>query len=287
MSQPHVELLSIGNELLVGQVLDTNAHWLVRNLTGIGAVVRRAQMIRDEYDEIEATFKGVFARAPRLLITTGGLGPTDDDLTARALAQTFGVTLETNPIALDMVRERYAHLASIRPNYSADLNDPRRKMALFPPGANPLNNSDGAAPAIELDVDTRTGRIAPIGSGDLTIVCLPGVPKEMKEIYENSLQPVLARTVGAGGYVERNIVLERGDESRIAAMLQDVQSRHSTVYVKSRGQLLPDVGQRLTVVLSCGGNDLARVRVHVSACEAEASAGLHALGYTILAVIDS
>lgn len=284
---PHVELLAIGNELLVGQVQDTNSHWLVRNLTTIGAVVRRVQLIRDEYDEIEFTFKAVFARSPRLVITTGGLGPTDDDLTARALAQTLGVNLEVNEVALEMVRQRYAYLATLRPNYSAELNEPRRKMAYFPVGARPLTNVDGAAPAIELDIDSATGKIVPCGAGNLTIVCLPGVPKEMKEIFSNSMQAVLARTIGAGGYIERNIILERGDESRIAQMLQEVQALHAGVYIKSRGQIFPDHGQRLTVVLSSGGQNLETVRTTVAVCEDELRRGLADLGYGILGIIDS
>ena len=284
--QPNVELIAIGNELLVGQVLDSNSHWLIKNLTASGATVRRVQMIRDEYDEIEATFKAAFARKPRLIITTGGLGPTDDDLTARAIAQTFGVTLHENAIAIEMLTTRYAHLASIRPGYSAELNDARRKMALFPLLAEPLANSDGAAPAICIDVDTRTTQIVPAGSGDCTVVCLPGVPKEMKEIFQNSMQHVLARTVGAGGYIERNIVLDRGDESRIAGMLQTCQERHSQVYIKSRGQLFADIGQRLTVVLSIGGPDLAHVRALEHVCEQDVLFGLKELGYDVLRVTE-
>jgi nicotinamide-nucleotide amidase len=265
-------------------VLDTNSHWLIKNLTGIGAIVRRVQMIRDEYDEIEATFRGAIARKPRLILTTGGLGPTDDDLTARAISRTFGVPLEFNAVALEMLRERYAYLATIRPGYSADLNDARRKMALMPALCEPLANRDGAAPALCLDVDTTTGQLVASGSGDCTIVCLPGVPKEMKEIFQNSLQPVLARTVGAGGYIERNIILDRGDESRIAAMLQACQERHPQVYIKSRGQLFADLGQRLTVVLSIGGPDLTSVRALETACEQDVVFGLRELGYDIVRV---
>lgn len=272
----NVEILAIGNELLVGQVLDTNSHWLIRNLTNLGAQVRRVLMLRDEYDEIEHALLDAVRRRPRLIITTGGLGPTDDDLTLRALGRTFNLPLVLNDEALEMVRKRYQYIASIRPGYSAELNESRIKMAILPRGAQPIGNPNGAAPAIALDVNEHT-----------TIVCLPGVPSEMKEIFGDTLQPVLARTVGSGGYVERTIVLDRGDESRIAGHLQTLQAEHPRVYVKSRGQNLPDLGLRLTVVLSCGGSDLIEVREYVAQAERGAFVGLEALGYSIIKVIES
>jgi nicotinamide-nucleotide amidase len=281
MQNPHapsnrdktVEIFAIGNELLVGQVLDTNTHWLIRSITGLGAHVRRTAMLRDEYDEIGRELNAAVARAPRLILTTGGLGPTDDDLTLRAIGQSFGRPLLEHAQALDWVAQRYAYLATIRPNFNGELTESRRKMALFPEGTQPLYNPSGAAPAMVFDA-----------AEGVTIVALPGVPTEMKDIFMQSLQPVLAATIGAGGYVERSIVLDQGDESRLAPALIDVQAAYPSVYVKSRGQDLED-GRRLTVVLSCGGNDLAGVRTAVQRAELAAIAGLNGLGYTVLRVI--
>ena len=121
--------------------------------------------------------------------------------------------------------------------------------------------------------------------GESTLVCLPGVPVEMKDIYADSLQPVLARTIGTGGYVERNIILDKGDESRIAPVLLAAQTNHGTVYIKSRGQMVEGT-QRLTVVLSRGGSDLAAVRNAVALAEAEVVEGLALLGYSVLKVIE-
>jgi len=269
-----VELFSIGNELLVGQVLDTNTHWLVRNLTGLGAQVRRAAMIRDDYDDIGEYLLGALQRAPKLILTTGGLGPTDDDMTFRAISRTLDLPLEVNEAALEMVRKRYEYIATIRPSFDATLNEARRKMAYFPRGGEVLANSTGAAPALALEI------------GPTTLICLPGVPTEMKDIYATSLQPVLARTIGTGGYVERNIVLDKGDESRIAELLEQVQTRHTSVYIKSRGQMIEGVAH-LTVVLSRGGSNLILIREEVLATEAEALEGLVNLGYGVVKVIDS
>jgi molybdenum cofactor synthesis domain-containing protein len=269
-----VEIYAIGNELLVGQVQDTNTHWLIGSLTALGARVRRAVILRDEYDEIADALASGLHRKPRLIITTGGLGPTDDDLTLRALARALNLPLTEDPLALEMVRKRYEYLAGIRPNFSAELNEARRKMACIPQGGTPLSNPNGAAPGVVLDVN-----------GTTTIVSLPGVPSEMKDIYTTSLQPILARTIGSGGFVEHTLVLERGDESRIATALQDVQSRHPLVYIKSRGQMLED-GGHLTVVLSAGGNDLDILHTEIMATETEMIAYLHRLQYEIQRIIE-
>jgi nicotinamide-nucleotide amidase len=270
-----VEIFAIGNELLVGQVQDTNTYWLIRSLTGIGARVRRAVILRDEYDEIADALACALKRRPRLVLTTGGLGPTDDDLTLRALSRALNLELYEDDVALEMVRKRYEYIASIRPNFSAELNEARLKMALIPRTSTPLFNPNGAAPGVVLDVN-----------GVTTIVCLPGVPSEMKDIFTSSLQPVLARTIGAGGYVERTLVLDRGDESRIAQLLYEVQTRHPAVYIKSRGQMLED-GIHLTVVLSAGGSDLSTIRKDVSATEADLIDGLIHLDYSIKRIVES
>jgi Predicted nucleotide-utilizing enzyme related to molybdopterin-biosynthesis enzyme MoeA len=122
--------------------------------------------------------------------------------------------------------------------------------------------------------------------GTTTIVSLPGVPGEMQAIFTSTLQPLLARTIGAGGYVERTIVLDKGDESRIAELLRDVQDHHPLVYVKSRGQMLED-GLHLTVVLSLGGNDLNAIREEISRAQDEAISGLAHLGYAVIRILES
>jgi hypothetical protein len=106
------------------------------------------------------------------------------------------------------------------------------------------------------------------------------------EIFTSSLQPVLERTIGAGGYVEHTIVLDKGDESRIAELLKEVQDRHPQVYVKSRGQTLED-GLHLTVVLSLGGSDLTIIRRDILTTEEDAISGLQVLGYAVKRIVES
>ncbi len=275
-----VEIFAIGNELLVGQVQDTNTHWLIRAVTAAGGRVNRAGMIRDDYDHIGEEITAAVRRAPRLVLTTGGLGPTEDDLTIRAIGRAFNLEIQEHPQALEWVRERYAYLATVRPNFSAELNEARRKMALFPVGATPIRNPNGAAPAMVLHVPSAHP------TGVTTIVSLPGVPSEMKAIFTGSLQPILEQTIGIACYVEHALVLDKGDESRIADLLRDLQAHHPEVYVKSRGQCLED-GLRLTVVLSIGGRDESHIRRELTLTEQEAIEGLKRLGYTILRVVEA
>lgn len=271
-----VEIFAIGNELLVGQVQDTNSYWLIRSLTALGARVRRAVILRDEYDEIADALTSALQRRPRLILTTGGLGPTDDDLTMRALARALGLDLVEDPLALEMVRKRYENLARTRTNITAELNTARRKMALLPRTGTPIVNPNGAAPGVVLEVN----------SSDTTIVSLPGVPAEMKDIFGTSLQPILARTIGSGGYVEHTLVLDRGDESRIATSLQEVQATYPAVYIKSRGQLLED-GAHLTVVLSAGGNNLSVLRDDITKAEGELVTNLQSMGYGVKRIVEN
>ncbi|MGQ9729314.1 MAG: molybdopterin-binding protein, partial [Candidatus Fervidibacter sp.] len=105
-----VEIIAIGNELLIGDVLDTNTNWLCRRLTMMGAFVRRAVLVRDDEDAITTEIKGAISRKTNLLFTSGGLGPTDDDRTVAAVAKALGRPLELNEQALKMVERRYREL---------------------------------------------------------------------------------------------------------------------------------------------------------------------------------
>lgn len=110
MDRPIVAILAIGNELLRGDVENSNTRWLSLRLTERGARVVHVAIVRDEIEHIEREFHQALAYAPRLLLTTGGLGPTADDLTLGAIARATYRPLEPNPVALEMVAGRYAEL---------------------------------------------------------------------------------------------------------------------------------------------------------------------------------
>jgi nicotinamide-nucleotide amidase len=182
--QVRVEIIAVGNELLLGDVLDTNTNWLCQRVTGVGGQVTRAVLIRDHIEAIVEEVRLALARRPNLIFTTGGLGPTGDDITLQGVAKATDRPLELHAEALIMVQAKYEELAE--KGYLADsaLTDARRKMAYLPRGAVALSNPVGAAPASVLDI------------GGTTVVSLPGVPDELKGIYDETLPPVLRRIFG-------------------------------------------------------------------------------------------
>jgi len=241
-----VEIIAIGNELLIGDVLDTNTHWLCQQITGLGGHVRRATLLRDEVPVIAEVLHQAVARGTDVVFTTGGLGPTADDMTLQAIAQATGVPLEEHAEALRLVREKYEELAAKGYVAQADLTLERHKMAILPRGAKTLHNPAGAAPGVLLVI------------ADTTVIVLPGVPAEMKGIFSTSLQPTLQALFGESVFVERVVVVECGDESVLAPLVNRVAVAHPLVYVKSRAKAYgPNV--RLKVTFSLAGRERAEV----------------------------
>jgi len=147
---PSVEIIAIGNELLLGDVLDTNTHWLCRQISALGGRVQRGALIPDDPQAIAETLQAALQREPDLIVLTGGLGPTSDDKTLASVATALGRPLELNQQALAMVRATYERLAARELVHDAELSEVRRKMAYLPRGAEPLHNPVGAAPGVLL-----------------------------------------------------------------------------------------------------------------------------------------
>lgn len=266
----NVEIVAVGNELLIGDVLDTNTNWLCKKITGLGGRVRRAVMVGDDPGAIAEEVRSALARGSDVVLTTGGLGPTADDITLAAVAEAAGVPLELNEEALAFVRDKYADLAHKGYVDHAELTDQRRKMAVLPGPAQPLTNPVGAAPGVLLR------------SRKTLIVCLPGVPAELKGIFTTSLQPSLKALFGESLFVEKIVVVDCGDESVLAPVLQEVAERHPAVYVKSRAEHFgPDV--RLRVTLSLAGSDRKEVEAAVDRAMADLRQSLAGLGITLTA----
>ena len=204
------EIIAIGNELLIGDVQDTNTYWLIQQLTGLGGFVRRCWIVRDEFPAIAGALHAAVEAGTTLIITSGGLGPTADDLTLAAVAAAFELPLVVHAEAMAMLERRYGELARSGWVSTPELNDARKKMAMFPLGAEPIYNPVGGAPAALLRVR---------GS---TIVCLPGVPPELKGIFTSSLVPLLSGLFGGAAYQIRSVIVSCQDESAMASQLQEV-----------------------------------------------------------------
>jgi nicotinamide-nucleotide amidase len=266
--QARAEIIAIGNELLLGDVLDTNTNWLCKRITGVGGQVTRVAMIRDEIEAIAGEIRAALKRSPDLIITTGGLGPTGDDITLQGVAEATGRPLELHPQALTLVKAVYEELT--RKGYLADatLTEARKKMAYLPQGATALANPVGAAPASVLEL------------GSTTLVSLPGVPDELKGIYQETLPPILGTIFGDSYYQEKAIIALCGDESSLAPILAQVVEAHPEVYIKSRARRYGSE-VRILITLSGAGGSKEAVEERIGAALERLTADLGAAGFGV------
>jgi len=200
------EIIAIGSELVSGQSLDTNSQWLSQALGMLGITVHFHTSIGDDLDENVAAFRVACERAD-LIITSGGLGPTQDDLTREALAAVAGVRLVEDAASLEAIRAFFA-----RRNRA--MSERNQVQAFFPEGAEPLLNPIGTAPGIAIKV------------GNSSFLCLPGVPNELKRMFDEQVVPWLARQgLATRRIAHRKINLFGKGESEIEAEALDLTAR--------------------------------------------------------------
>ena len=265
---PLVEIVSTGNEVLIGDVLDTNSNWLCLKVTERGGLVRRTVMLRDDVAAIAAEIRGALARRPAILFTVGGLGPTSDDRTLEGVALALGVQLELHPEAERLVAARYAEFHALGPVPFPEMNASRRKMAFLPAGSQPIANPVGGAPGV----------LRPCG--DTTIVSLPGVPGELRAIFEDSFEDLFGNLFGAAHYEERSLVVATQDESAIADQLARAEAGFPDVYVKSRARQLGSA-RVIRITLSARGRDAAAVATVLEPAAQQLLEQIAAAGYSI------
>jgi nicotinamide-nucleotide amidase len=236
MSGPAVaELVAVGSELLLGDVVDTNSAEIARRLAEHGVEVRRTTAVGDDVDRIAAVLEEAVSRAGAVVVT-GGLGPTQDDLTRLALAQVAGVGL---------VRDE-AVVADLSGHFAArgwDMPDTNLQQADLPEGGWWLPRV-GTAPGIGLEV------------GEAVVWCLPGVPREMRRMLADSVLPDLAARVGAGVTVTRTVRTAGLGEGHIAADLADVVARCEAA------------GSPVVAFLASGGETRVKVTARATSREA-------------------
>jgi nicotinamide-nucleotide amidase len=173
----HVELLATGDELLTGQILDTNSVWLMDRLWDLGVMARRKTLVADDRDDLAAALHETTSRSD-LVVMSGGLGPTEDDLTAEVVAAAMGVPLELHEPSLEAIRERFR-------KFGREMTPNNAKQARFPRGATIVPNRFGTAPGFSVRL------------GKAELVALPGVPVEYRGLSEEWVLPRLAARVGA------------------------------------------------------------------------------------------
>ncbi|MGH8929076.1 MAG: competence/damage-inducible protein A [Egibacteraceae bacterium] len=186
-------IVVIGDEILGGFVRDTNSGWIAGRLHAMGVPLDRIVTVPDDCGAIDDALTGELARPrPRVLLTSGGIGSTPDDVTVAAVAATLGLGLRVEPeIDARITRAlqwTIAQGAEITPEHERAM----RKMALVPEGARLLASTGGIAPGIVVDVERGCHH-----EGGVTIVILPGVPSELKRIVREGIEPALLVGHGA------------------------------------------------------------------------------------------
>lgn len=202
---PVAEIIAIGTELLLGEIQDTNTHFLARSLRDAGIDLYRTTVVGDNAERIAQAIQEAMRRA-QIIITTGGLGPTVDDPTRQAVALAVGTPLEFQPVLWDQIQARFQR-------YSRQATDNNRRQAFIPAGSIPVENPVGTAPAFIFE------------TSDHAIISLPGVPREMEYLYENRVLPYLRQRFELRGVIKARVLHSAGvGESQIDAEIGDLET---------------------------------------------------------------
>ena len=206
-------IISIGDELILGQTVDTNAAWLSRQLSSLGITVSEHITAGDDINAIAGQLRragGLNNNAAEVVLVTGGLGPTDDDLTRHALTKVLETELKLHQPSLSRIEQFFVRL-------NKPMSQTNRVQAMIPCGCDVLENNVGTAPGITTQI------------GKTPVFFLPGVPAEMKVMFDESVKDKLRQLVSAGGtkevYAYRTLHTYGAGESSIAEMLGDMMSR--------------------------------------------------------------
>lgn len=228
-----IAIITIGNEVLKGHTSNSNYTFLSRQLTLLGNHVRRGYTVSDNFEEIDYALKESL-KVSDLVVTTGGLGPTYDDITIASIASALGIRLIMDDRSLAMIRERLA-------SKGFPLTEERKKMALIPEGSEPLFNAVGSAPGVLIKY---SGRL---------ILSLPGVPSEMEGIFRSVRERFKNPDIF---YYEESQIFPNVTEGELAPLIRsEMKQKGDSIYIKSHPESIPDGGFRVNLEISCYGKD--------------------------------
>lgn len=225
------EIITIGDEILIGQIVDTNSAWIARELNNIGIRVKQISSVSDDRPHILTALAEAKDRADVILIT-GGLGPTKDDITKKTLTEYFGSTLVESQVALDNVMRIFA-------KYKAPLLEVNRLQAQVPDNCEVIQNRNGTAPGMWFNEDGKV------------YVSMPGVPHEMMYMMEEEVIPKLKLTFKLPFIIHKTILTVGEGESSLANRIADIED---SLPPSIKLAYLPKLGQ-VRLRLSGEGDD--------------------------------
>jgi competence/damage-inducible protein CinA-like protein len=207
----NAEIITIGTELLLGDVVDTNSRAIAHSLREAGVDLYRTTSIGDNQGRIAEAMREAVARSA-VVITTGGLGPTVDDPTRQAAADAFGLELVFHEDLWREIQERFAR-------FGRTPTENNRRQAYLPAGALPIHNPVGTAPGFMIE------------QGSSVLIALPGVPAEMTWLLEHEIMPYLERRLGPAASLQARVLHTAGvGESWVDERIQDLETMsHPTV----------------------------------------------------------
>jgi nicotinamide-nucleotide amidase len=207
------EIIAIGSELLTPDRTDTNSLWLTEKLNGIGIEVKLKTVVGDDDSRLEETIRDAMKRS-RVVVMTGGLGPTEDDITRKIAARAMNRRLLLNEKVLEAIREKFFQMGRQMPEINS-------RQAMVIEGAEVLDNPNGSAPGMYLEHDGRS------------IILLPGPPREMRPMFETFVQPKLAAKAGDVRVVRRILRVaglgESAVDERIAPVYTQYKNPQTTI----------------------------------------------------------
>jgi nicotinamide-nucleotide amidase len=232
------EVLAVGTELLTPHRVDTNSLFLAGRLDEIGIELRGKAVVADDIAALSAAMRGAIERAD-LLVTTGGLGPTSDDLTRESLAAVLGVPLDEDAAILASIEQRFASRGIVMPATN-------RRQALVPRGAGVLPNPHGTAPGLWLEWHGHP------------IVCLPGPPRELQPMFDDCVLPRLGRLCGERRVRRRVLKITGRSESMVEQVAQPIYSRLGTADLPISTTILASPGT-IELHLTAAGADVPAI----------------------------
>ncbi len=234
------EIVAVGTEILLGQIVDTNSAWISERLAEAGIDCHLQTVVGDNPERMSKTFEAALGRAEALIIT-GGLGPTQDDLTREVVAELMGVELERDEQIVEKIRDRFTNRGRTMPENNL-------KQADIPVGALPIPEMPG----------TAAGLICPIGE-EKVIYVVPGVPIEMKQMLEGTVIPDLVSRSGIKSVISSRVLKTWGhSESGLAEDLAEEIKRL-------------DGDGELTLAFQASGIEGVKVRITAKASDKEKS----------------